>query len=193
MNKKLLGLALLTIIGNAYADKALDIAFVDSFRTMRECEEGQVVGKELDTIREKISKEIQEEAQLLAREDSELKAKASTMKQDIVVKKERELAKKRRDLEDKVRDAEEELKITMQQKTEALATKIEEGITQVAKEKGVDAVIDKMTGRVIYTKDDNKGDITSDTIAYVNKKAKGTTKNTTTVAKKEDKKAAVAA
>ncbi len=68
----------------------------------------------------------------------------------------------------------------MQNKTEALATKVEEGIVEVAKRKGVDAVIDKMTGRVIYTKEDNHGDITLDAIAHVDKRNKDAAKETAT-------------
>src|SRR5579872_924390 len=191
MNKKMAGLFLVGASCLSYAgDRVLDIAFVDSFQAMRECEEGKKVGKELDTIREKLSKEIQEEAQRLAAEEKEFKAKLPTMKKELAEQQERNLAKRRRALEDRVRDGEEELKITMQNKTETLAAKVEEGIVQVAKQKGVDAVIDKMTGRVLYTKEDNKGDITLDTIAQVNKQ---TTKKETTVAKKGDTKATAAA
>ena len=74
----------------------------------------------------------------------------------------------------------------MQQKTEELAIKIEESIVSVAKTKDVDAVIDKMTGRVMYTKDDNQGDITRETIVSVDKKG-------ITVAKKEAPKSSIAA
>lgn len=152
------------------AKEALDIAFVDSFQAMRECEEGKRVGKELDTLRDKLSKEIQTEATKITKEESDLKSKASTLKPDILTQNERVLTKRKRALEEKVRESEEEIKVAMQQKTEALAVKIEEGIVEVAKAKGVDAVIDKMTGRVMYTKDNYKGDITADAIACVNKK-----------------------
>ena len=66
---------------------------------------------------------------------------------------------------------------------------MEEGIVAVEKQKGVDEVIDKMTGRVVYTKEDNRGDITLDAIAQVNKKSN----KATAVAKKDDTKAAVTA
>ncbi len=161
------------------AKESLDIAFVDSFKAMRECKEGERVGKELDTMRDKLSKEIQDEAMKITKDESDLKSKASTIKPDMLAKQERELSKQKRALEEKVRESEEEIKLAMQQKTEELAVKIEEGIVAVAKDKGVDAVIDKMTGRVMYTKDERKGDITVDAIAYINKKS-------STVAKQGD-------
>ena len=151
--------------------EVLDIAFVDSFQAMRECEDGQRVGKELDTMRDKLSKEIQNEAIRITKEETDLKSKAATLKSDVLAQNERKIAKQKRDLEEKVRESEEAIKVAMQQKTEELAVKIEEGIVEVAKARGVDAVIDKMTGRVMYTKDNHKGDITTDAIAYVDKKS----------------------
>jgi Skp family chaperone for outer membrane proteins len=181
VKKYSLFVVVLTVASSTIIGDNLQIAFVDSFKAMRECKDGQVVGKELDTMREKFSKEIQQEAQKIAEQEKGLKAKASTLKPDVLVKEQRQLDKLKRDLEETVREKEETLKVTMQQKTEELATKIEEGIVAVAKEKGVDAVIDKMTGRVMYTKDDNTGDITKDAITFIDKKA-------ITVATKKDEK-----
>ncbi len=199
MKNKVIGLVVLSLISSgAFAAKdekrALDIAFVDSFQTMRECDEGKAVGKELENMREKISNEIREQAQKVALREKELQGKASTMKKELFAQQEREIARQKRSLEDDVREAEETLKVTMQSKTEKLAAKVEEGIVEVAKEKGVDAVIDKMTGRVIYTKEDNRGDITAEAIVHVNRRAAKTDKkDSTVVAKKDSKQAAVAA
>lgn len=176
----LLSCASLSVASPAVAPKPMDIVFVDSFQAMRECQEGKKVGKELDTVREKLSKEIQQDAQKLAAQEKELQGKLPTMKKEAADREQRKLAKNRRELEDRVRDGEEELKIMMQNKTEALAAKVEEGIVEVAKRKGVDAVIDKMTGRVLYTKEDNNGDITLDAIAQVDKSNKEAAKATAT-------------
>ncbi len=178
--KHTLFVVVLTVATSTMARDDLHIAFVDSFKAMRECKDGQIVGKELDEMRDKFSKEIQTEAQSIAKQENDLKTKASTLKPEIFAKEERRLAKLKRDLEDTVREKEEAIKVTMQQKTEELALKVEEGIVSVAKERDVDAVIDKMSGRVMYTKDDNKGDITNDAITFVDKKSVtvATAKNT---------------
>lgn len=196
MTKKYtLFVVVLTIASTTLAKDNLQIAFVDSFKAMRDCKEGQVVGKELDAMRDKFSKEIQQAAQKIAQEDAKLKeqvaaleAKASTLKAEAYAREKQNLAKvgrgiekQKQGLEEDVREKEEAIKITMQQKTEELAVKIEEGIVAVAKAQGVDAVIDKMTGRVMYTKDDNTGDITGAAIAFVDKKS------VTVAAKKDDK------
>lgn len=170
MTRKLPLLAVvLTIAGSSIA-KDMQIVFVDSFKAMRECKDGQLVGKELDDMRDAFSKEIQAEAQKIANMEKDLKSQASMLKADVLNKKTREIDRMKRDLEDSVREKEESIKVAMQQKTEALAMKVEESIVTVAKSKDVDAVIDKMTGRVMYTKEDNKGDITNEAIAAVDKK-----------------------
>lgn len=170
MQKKHTALVMvLSIVGSAVARDNLDIALVDSFQVMRECQDGVVVGKELDAMRDKFSQEIQTKAQEITKEETALKAKASTLKPELLAKESRRLDKLKRDLEEEVREKEESIKVTMQQKTEELAIKAEEGIVAIAKEKGVDAVIDKMTGRVMYAKED-KGDITRDAISFVNNK-----------------------
>ncbi len=150
---------------------SLEIAFVDSFEAMRNCKAGIEVGKEIDDLRNKASQEIKNDADKLAKTETDLKNKASMLKPQELAKQERDFNKEKRNLEEKLREKEEEIKVTMQQKTEELAVKIEAGIVEVAKEKGVDAVIDKMTGRVMYTKEDNKGDITQEAIARVDKQS----------------------
>ena len=176
---KLTALTAVFVVGGAVvAETPLNFALVDSFQAMRECGDGERVSKELDLFREKLSKEIQEEAQKITKEETDLKSKAATIKPDVLAKEQRNLDKQKRDLEEKVRESEDEIKLVMQQKTEELAVKVEEGIVAVAKAKDFDAVIDKMTGRVMYTKDERKGDITVETIEYMNKKS-------TTVAKQD--------
>lgn len=174
-------------------EKPLSIAFVDSFEAMRECEDGQKVGKEIDVMRDKASAEIKKEAEALAQVDADLKQKSSTLNPQVLAKKGRELEKQRRDLEERVREEEESIKIAMQQKTEVLAAQVEEGIVAVAKERGVDAVIDKMTGRVMYTKDETNGDITKDAIARVDKESKNRTQSITVAAVANKEKATVTA
>ncbi len=192
---------ILTIASNTVAKDSLQIAFVDSFKGMRDCKDGQVVSKELDAMRDKFSKEIQQEAQKIAKADSDLKAKvaaleaqASTLKPEafarekqLLAKQDRDIKKRTEELQNSVQEKEEMIKVVMQQKTEELAIKIEEGIIAAAQKNNVDAVIDKMTGRVMYTKEDNTGDITTEVIAFVDKKS------VTLAAKKDEKPKAAAA
>ncbi len=201
MKKKLLFSAVVctvSVAGLLAKDASLDIAFVDSFAAMRECKDGQLVGAEIDKLREVASQELQKDAEFLAKTEADLKTKAAMLKPAELAKQERELAKKKRALEETLQEKEAELKLVMQQKTEDLAVKIEQGIVEVAKAKGVDAVIDKMTGRVMYTKEGNKGDLTQDAIAAIDKKSDLVAQSkkadaSTTVAKADSKSKAVTA
>ncbi len=159
-------------VAGAKVETLDNILVVDSMRAMRECEEGKKVAAQLEKIRDKFSSDIEADAKKLGKETEEFQAKKSTMKAEVAEKKQRELAKLERELQQKVKDSEEELRSEMQRLTETLAMDVENGIAQLAREKGADAVVDKMTGRFIYTNTQNKGDITEDAIAYVNRKDK---------------------
>ena len=165
------------LLTSAVQAKNQECMYCDVFKTMRECDQGRQVAKELDELRERLSKKIEEEAKKLAENEKEFKAKASTMKRDAAEKEERKLAKKRRELEDLVRDGEEELKMSMNQKTEALAIEVEKNIAEIAKARGFERVVD-VTGRTVYCKDGSSDDITSDAISYLNEKAQGKTVTT---------------
>lgn len=186
---------------NLAKGEQLQIAFVDSFEAMRKCKDGEKVSLKIDELRDDASKKIRAEAEKLAKVEMDLKQKAAMLKPQELSKQERNLRNKKIELEDLVKEKEEEIKITMQQETEKLAMQVEEGIRAVAQEKDLDAVIDKMTGRVMYTKDNNKGDITADAIQFVDHKsailaqAKDTDKATapTTMAKAEQKSKSAAA
>lgn len=182
MKKNFLFLTVCSLFGastlGATASKSgqpqLNIAFVDSFRAMRECADGQEIGKEIDNVRNKASKEFQEEADKLAKEETDLNQKSNMLKQAERDKKKRELDKKKRDLEERLQEKEQELKAVMQEKTETLARQIEDGIVEVAKAKNLDVVLDTQTGRAMYTKDNNEGDLTKEAIAAVDKKSSAT-------------------
>jgi Skp family chaperone for outer membrane proteins len=162
-----------TVTAGALAakDEQLNIAFVDTFKAMRECKEGEQVSKEMDALRETATNKIRQKAELIAKKENDLKGKASMLKPQEMAKQGRELEKEKRDLEESVKEEEEQLQLVMRQKTEELAVKIEEGVVSVAKARNVDAVIDKMTGRVMYTKENYSGDLTNDAIKAVNDRA----------------------
>ena len=55
----------------------------------------------------------------------------------------------------------------MQKKTENLARNVDQAVIKVAKEENLDAVVDKVTGRVIYV--DEKFDFTAQVKSEMNK------------------------
>lgn len=159
--------------GAAKKSEPLDIAFVDSFKAMRECKDGEIAITQINDLTTKISNEVKMDVEKLAKAENELKSKAESgmLKPTEYEKQARGLGKIKRDLEETYREKEEEIKMVRMQKLEEVAIKIEESVRVVAEQEGVDAVIDMTTGRVMYSKNNNKGDITSKTIDRANKKS----------------------
>jgi Skp family chaperone for outer membrane proteins len=128
----------------------LNIRFIDSLEVMRMSKGGQEAQKELETRRDQLAKEIQSDEQKFNQAATEFKSKAPALSETARDKEEKRLVKMKRDFETKVQESEEEIKMAMQRVTERLARDVEEAVTSVAKEDGLDAVVDTMTGRVIY-------------------------------------------
>jgi outer membrane protein len=128
----------------------LKIRFVESFDTMRQCEQGTECGKDLEKIREQLSKGIQEDEQKLTRDMTEFQSKASTLSAAAREKEEKRLRKMKTDYDTKLQESEYEMKLAMQKRTEELAQDMEKAVIEVAKREKFDAVVDTVTGRVLY-------------------------------------------
>jgi Skp family chaperone for outer membrane proteins len=144
----------------------LKIRFIDTFAAMRESTEGVKVADTIEKQRDGIAKQIEANGKKLEARDKEVRAKMSTMSKEALNKEEVALTKMKRDLENQVRDGEETLKLSMQQATENLARKVEKAVDAYAKAEQPDAIIDKTTGRVVYTS--GKADITDMITAQMN-------------------------
>ena len=129
----------------------LKIRYIDMFAAMRESQEGQQVSKELDAKRKEYAQKIEQEEKRLQQAMTEYRSKSSMLSESARSKEEQQLAKMKREYEGVVKNSEEELKLIMQQKTEQLGRKVDKAVTEVAKKDGLDAVVDKVSGRVIYT------------------------------------------
>lgn len=148
----------------------LKIRFMDVFAAMREGEEGAEVTAKLDLKRQELGKEVESKGKRLEQAKVEFKTKASTMNDAARAKKEQEIVRMSRDFESDVQMYEEELKGSMQAATEVLAKEVEQAVTEIAKKEGLDAVIDKVTGRVVYTS--GKADCTVQVVQHMNKNFK---------------------
>ncbi len=165
----------------------LKIRFMDTFEAMRVSKEGVKVSQELEEKRKELAKKIETEEKRMAQSMTEYRAQASSLSDTARNKKELELTNMKRDYEAMVQKYEEELKLVMQQKTELLAKEVDKAVTRIAKEEALDAVVDRMTGRVIYAS--QKGDYTDKVAREMNKQyevklaeAKGVKSGSTTLA-----------
>lgn len=136
----------------------LKIRFIDTFAAMRESNEGAKVAETIEKKREGIAKQLDADGKKLEAKDKEVRAKMSTMSKEALNKEEAVVTKMQRDLKAKVDDGQETLKLDMQQATENLAHKVEKAVDAYVKIEKPDAIIDKTTGRVVYTS--GKADIT---------------------------------
>ena len=145
----------------------IEIRFIDSFEVMGSCQEGIKARHDLEEKREVLGKEIQQEEQKITQIMSEYKGKSSMLSDSAREKEEKKLMKMDREYKNKIQESEEELKIDMQKKTENLARNVDKAVIKVAKEEKLDAVVDKVTGRVIYV--DEKFDFTVQVKGEMNK------------------------
>ncbi len=144
----------------------LSIRFIDSFEVMRLSKGGQDAQKELEKQRNELAGELQKDEQKLKNAAADFQAKAATLSEAARDKEQQRLVKMERDLKVKAQEYEETIKLSMQRITEKLARDVEEAVTTLAKEQRYDAVVDTMTGRVIFVAD--KVNVTGDIIGKVN-------------------------
>lgn len=129
----------------------LKVRYIDMYAAMRESKEGAEVSKELENKRKEYAQALETEEKQLNQAMTEYRNKSSMLSESARSKEEQRIAKLKRDYEAKAKNNEEDLKLIMQQKTEHLGRKIEKAVAEIAKRDGLDAVVDKVTGRVIYT------------------------------------------
>lgn len=174
----------------------LKVRYIDVFGAMRECKEGMQESEKLESVRKDLANNIQAEGKKLETAMAKYKSEATTINDTARAKKEQELTKMKRDYENTVQGSEEQMKLVMQQVTEQLAKEIEQAVVEIAKGEGLDAVVDRMTGRVVYVAD--KADYTAKVVKVMNKNYdyklanNGKSKSATTVASNKNAAAAAA-
>lgn len=148
--------------------QAIKVRVIDSFQVMSTCKDGQEAAKKLEETRDKLTKEIQELEKARVQVVNDLKVKGSMLSDSARAEAEKKANKLERDYQDLLRESEDAMKVAMQKATEELAKGIEDVVTAVAVKDKLDVVVDKMTGRVIYSVD--KVDLTKELVSEMDKK-----------------------
>jgi outer membrane protein len=132
------------------------------------------LGKEEQVAMEKLQTDkasvLESDRKTLDDRLKQFNAKKDTLSEDARKKEEQELMAASGDLQNKVRKAQEEIRAEMGKATERLAKVAEEAAAEVAKAENVDVLLEKNTGRVIYTK--NGTDLTDKIQRKMNEKTK---------------------
>jgi Skp family chaperone for outer membrane proteins len=96
----------------------------------------------------------------------EFQEKASMMSEDAREKEQKRLVKMERDFKIKAQEYEEDFKVSMQKATEKLSKEVDDAVYQYARSNKIDVVVDKWTGRVIYSSQENEP--TGEIVALMN-------------------------
>lgn len=186
MNKALgawlMGLSL--IVGTMFAEdltkkgKTVDlkIRFVNSSELMRETEEGQKISAELQQKYKELAEEIQDLNRKLETTATEFKKKEVMLSDSAKETEQKKLMKMKRELEVKAQEAEEEYKLAAQKATERISKEIIDVVEEIAKTDGLDAIIDRDSGRALYVADAN-ANYTAKVKDRMNKKFESTKKS----------------
>ncbi len=134
-------------------DVNLKIRFINSTELMRETEEGQKIAQELQSKYKELAEEVQELNKKLETAAAEFKKKESMMSDTAKEAEQKKIMKMKRELEVKAQEAEEEYKLAAQKATERISKEIIDVAEEVAKADGLDAIIDKDSGRAVYVAD----------------------------------------
>ena len=159
------------------------LAVIDEMTIMRTCEQGQKITQELESKRQELAVRAEGSEKKLQEEVKNYQAKAPALKQEARDAEQQRLTKMGIDHENLLKSCEAEFKLAVNQATERIGREVEDVATKIAQQEGVDLLIDKSTGRVLYASD--KADLTSKTIHALNAKSE----QKTVVAKKPADKA----
>lgn len=111
---------------------------------------------------------IQEEAKKIEKAKAEYAKKAPAMTESARKSEELKIAKMERDLNDLAQEKGEELKNDMHTATERLVKELDVAVAELAQEEGLDIVVDKISGRILYVSD--TFDYTEKAIDKINKR-----------------------
>lgn len=128
----------------------LNIKFINSFDAMRVSKAGQDATKDLDKKRKELTEDIQKEEQKITAAVNDFKSKSATLSQSAREKEEKSLRTMETNYKTKFEESKYDLELTMQKSTEALAKDVEKAAKIIAERDKLDAVVDAVTGRVIY-------------------------------------------
>lgn len=116
-------------------------------------------GKEIEIT----LKDLQTRGQKLAQE---IQTMAKTLKPEVIAQKQEELIKLQKEIQSTQQSAREELERTQQRELMRLSEQITRAVTEMAQSKGLDIVVMKETGQVIYA--NPALDISGDIITLLN-------------------------
>ncbi len=132
------------------AHAELKIGVVDGMEVVSKSAEGKRVQDAIKRKSQELSRPFTQKRQDLARQIKDFQNQASLMKESARKRKAEELQRKMKDFERQGADAEKQLAQYQQQQLAPLFHKLEAAVNTVAREKGLDLVLDKRNAGILY-------------------------------------------
>lgn len=153
MNKNLILSIVSLFVFNCFAvdDTQLRIKIVEGRKVLSESTKGKSIEANLNKVREKLYKDINNLKQELEKDVNEFRARAKTVKEEVLAAEQEKILRKEKELKLKEETAQEEFGRTVQRELAKFNAELQEVVTELAKEKGWDIVHLKETGEIIYT------------------------------------------
>lgn len=144
------------------------ISTFDQIAGMSQSEDGKEAQKAMEKLQTDLAAELETKRKNLDERLKLFNAKKETLSTEARQKEEQELMAASNELQGEVRQAQERIRGEMNKVTEKLAKVAEEAAVEIAKAEKVDVLLEKNTGRVIYTK--NGTDLTDKVQKKMNEK-----------------------
>lgn len=181
--------ALVADVPKAVINKA---GYVSSMAVINESKVGQKIRKELDEKFKASGMELQKREQEITKALTDYKARESTLSDSKKETEQAALMKMRRDFEALAQEKDEELKRLQQKYNDQLTKEALQVAAELGKAKGLDAVIDTDSGKVLYAA--SNVDYSAEFTSLMNKRFEAENTKSSADTKKADtaKKSAVA-
>jgi len=167
----------------------LNIRIVDAFEVMQKSSLGSEITKELAETNQKWAAEITLKGKELEQELLAYDSKKVTMSESAREKEEKRLVKAKRDYQVSVEEKNQEFQVMQAKSSERILKEVKETATTIAKADGLDVIVDKTTGQILYSS--AKADVSDKLIDAMNTKYAANKKATATLA--DNKKSAAPA
>lgn len=146
----------------------LKIRYVDAFEIMQKSKLGAQTAQELMETNKKWAEELTGKGKALEQEMMAFKSKESTMSDAAREKEGKRLTKAKRDYDAYVEEKNQDFQREQAKATEKILKEVRESASLVAKADGIDVVVDKMSGQVLYNS--TKADYSDKIVASMDKK-----------------------
>jgi outer membrane protein len=150
-----LGFGLLLTLGvilspmwSAAAD--LKVGVVDSNDILGKSSEGKKVQDAIKHKGEELGKSLQRQEQEIGKAMEDFRKQAGVMKEEAKKQRQEELTKRAGEFQRKVQDADKQMALLEQKEMEPLLKKLEQAVTEVAKENKLDMVLDKRRSGLMF-------------------------------------------